>query len=102
MAEASLSLLGGVLFFAGLYLLFFKATSCITSLVSHTPQLEVLSFVLLSLIPLLLVQRGAVELGVVKPLHTLASCMPTPGLKHVVRSAIPGCRNIMAPLRHRF
>lgn len=93
--KAILSLFGGVTFGVGIYLLFFKATSSITSMVSGSPELEIASFVLLSLIPLILVQQGAVEVGVVEPMQTLASCMPTRGLKHIIQSAIPGTRNVM-------
>ena len=61
--KASLSLLGGVTFGLGIYLLFFKATSMITAMVSGSPELEIISFVALSLIPLILVQQG----GAVNP-----------------------------------
>ena len=93
--KALLCLFGAGIFWTGLYLLFFTATSYITEMVEHSPDLEVASFVLLSIIPIILVQRGGVELGVVRPLTTLADCMPTKGLKHIVESAIPGARNLV-------
>lgn len=93
--KATLCLLGGIVFWVGMYLLFFKATYYITELVEHSPDLEVVSFALLSCIPLILVSKGAVDVGVVNPLTTLASCMPTKGLKHIVESAIPGSKNLV-------
>lgn len=93
--KAVLCLLGAGVFWTGMYLLFFTATSYITELVEHSPDLEVASFVLLSIIPITLVQKGAVEYGVVRPLTILANSMPSTGLKHVIESAIPGSRNLV-------
>ena len=93
--KAVLGLLGAGMFWTGMYLLFFTATSYITELVEHSPDLEVASFVLLSIIPITLVQKGAVEYGVVRPLTILANCMPSKGLKHIIESAIPGSRNLV-------
>eukprot|EP00439_Symbiodinium_sp_Y106_P064137 s2688_g10.t1 len=42
--------------------------------------------------------KGAVRLGVDKPLNTLARYMPTFGLQHIVKSAIPGAHNLMTAL----
>lgn len=95
---ATAELVGGACFWGLMYWLFFKAVAHITKLVQAIPELEIGSFLALSLIPLLLVRKGAVRCGVDKPLDTLARYMPSFGLRHVVRSAVPGAHNLMTAL----
>mmetsp|Transcript_65138 Transcript_65138/g.153339 ORF Transcript_65138/g.153339 Transcript_65138/m.153339 type:complete len:388 (-) Transcript_65138:78-1241(-) len=91
-------LLAGTAFWAFMYWLFFKAIAHLTLLIKGRPNLETATFALLSLLPLSLVRRGAVHYGVDKPLETLARCMSTPGLQHMVRCLIPAAHSMMTAL----